>query len=240
MQHEFDNAADSGEWASLLSSKALAMYFEGRVGEAREIGNSAAQMAEQQQLKEFASAIRATNSAFEAELGYPDEARRQLAVALVATDNKDIKSAAAIILGRLGDAGRAQKLIGDLSKEYPSDTLLDKAVLPIAQAMIELQRKQPARAVDALESARPFEMGGGPTAPADYWPLYLRGGLPRPARREQSAGRISENHRPSRSESDEPVVFPGAPGNGSRFRLAGRCTEGSRSLSGFFRFLERR
>lgn len=43
------------------------------------------------------------------------------------------------------------------------------------RAAIELQRKQPAKAVDALESARPYELGGGPTAPLDFWPIYLRG-----------------------------------------------------------------
>jgi tetratricopeptide (TPR) repeat protein len=146
-----------------------------RVREARELCNSAAQTAEQAQLKEFAAGVRAGAAAIEAELGYPDEARRQLTSALAAAgDNKDVRSQAAATFARLGDAPRAQQLIAGLAKDYPSDTVLNKAVLPIAQAMIELQRKQPAKALEVLETARSFELGGGPLASTDYWPPYLR------------------------------------------------------------------
>jgi serine/threonine protein kinase/tetratricopeptide (TPR) repeat protein len=175
MQHLLDTATIPDEKATLLFFDFNARYFEGRVHEARELCNSAAQTAEQAQLKEFAAGIRAGAAAIEAELGYPDEARRQLTSALAAAENnKDVRSQAAATFARLGDAPRAQQLIAGLAKDYPSDTVLNKAVLPIAQAMIELQRKQPAKALEVLETARSFELGGGPLASTDYWPPYLR------------------------------------------------------------------
>jgi tetratricopeptide (TPR) repeat protein len=47
-------------------------------------------------------------------------------------------------------------------------------LIPIIQAAIDLQKKQPALAVEALEPAKPYELGAGPTSALDFWPLYLR------------------------------------------------------------------
>ena len=175
MQHILDATTNPGEKATLLAFDLNAKYFGGRVREARELSSSATQTAEQAQLKEFAANIHGGAAAIEAELGYPDEARRQLTSALAAAENnKDVRSQAAATFARLGDGSRAQQLIAGLQKDYPSDTVLGKAMLPIAQAMIELQRKQPGKAVEVLEPARSFELGGGPTASTDYWPPYLR------------------------------------------------------------------
>jgi tetratricopeptide (TPR) repeat protein len=91
------------------------------------------------------------------------------------TDDKDIRAQAALTLARLGDSTHAERQIADLAVQYPHDTVLNKAELAVARAAIELQRKKPANAIEVLEVARPFEMGSGPSAPVDFWPLYLRG-----------------------------------------------------------------
>jgi serine/threonine protein kinase/Flp pilus assembly protein TadD len=175
MQREYDRAEDAGEQVFLLSFKCPAKYFQGRVRDAREVCNSMAQMGDQHQMNEFVASLRTTQGAIEAEFGYPAEARRQTEAALAVPNNKFVNMGAAANFARLGDGARAQKLIADLAREYPSDTVLNKAVLPLARAMIDLQLKQPSKAIDELESARAFEMSGGPTAATDYWPMYLRG-----------------------------------------------------------------
>jgi tetratricopeptide (TPR) repeat protein len=175
MQREYDHAEDAGEQVFLLSFQCQAKYFQGRVREAREVCNSMAQMGDQHQMSEFVASLRTTQGAIEAEFGYPTEARRQTEAALAVPNNKFVNLGAAANFARLGDAARAQKLIADLAREYPSDTVLNKAVLPLARAVIELQSKQPSKAIDELESVRPFEMSGGPTAATDFWPMYLRG-----------------------------------------------------------------
>jgi tetratricopeptide (TPR) repeat protein len=91
------------------------------------------------------------------------------------TDDKDIRAQAALTLALLGDSTHAERQIADLAVQYPNDTVLNKAELAVARAAIELQRKKPASAIEVLEVARPFEMGSGPSAPVDFWPLYLRG-----------------------------------------------------------------
>ncbi len=173
MQRVFDSLAGTADEVFLLSFVANVKYFQGRVGEGREVSNTAVQKSEQS--KDFAAGVRVSEGAIEAELGNAEEARRQTQAALAMTNDRFIQSQAALTLARIGDTSRAEKLIADLAKESPSDTVLNKGTLAVARAGVELQRKQPAQAVQALEPARLFELGGGPIAPIDFWALYLRG-----------------------------------------------------------------
>jgi tetratricopeptide (TPR) repeat protein len=47
--------------------------------------------------------------------------------------------------------------------------------LPSIRAAIELDRKNPARAIEALQIAKPYELGGDPITPDTLYPVYLRG-----------------------------------------------------------------
>jgi tetratricopeptide (TPR) repeat protein len=174
MKRILDSEKGSGDEPFLLGLEVSAKYFQGRMREGRELSDTAVQKSEQQS-REFAAGIRAAQGAIEIELGNPGEARRQTQSALAMTDDKDIRGQAALILARLGDSSHAEKLITDLAIQYPDDTILNKAELVVARAGIELQRKKPTSAIEVLETVRPFEMGSGPSAPVDFWPLYLRG-----------------------------------------------------------------
>jgi tetratricopeptide (TPR) repeat protein len=74
----------------------------------------------------------------------------------------------------VGDSAQSQKLVGELAKEWPFDTLLNQVWLPLAQATNDIQHNHPAEAIARLESAAPYEWGGPPFG-AVYWPLYIRG-----------------------------------------------------------------
>jgi tetratricopeptide (TPR) repeat protein/tRNA A-37 threonylcarbamoyl transferase component Bud32 len=174
MKRIVDSVKGSGDEPFLLGLAATAKYFQGRMREGRELSDTAVQKSEQQS-REFAAGIRAAQGAIEMELGNPGEARHQTQSALALTDDKDIRAQAALTLARLGDSSHAEKQIADLAAQYPDDTILNKAELIVARAGIELQRKKPTIAIEVLEAVRPFEMGSGPAAPVDFWPLYLRG-----------------------------------------------------------------
>jgi tetratricopeptide (TPR) repeat protein/tRNA A-37 threonylcarbamoyl transferase component Bud32 len=174
MQHELDSAAGTGGEPFLLSLEVNVKYFQGRVREGRELCNTTVQKSEQQS-EDFAAGIRIFEGAMEAELGNLEEARRQTDAALAMTQDKNARGFAALTLARIGDSSQAEKMIADLAKENPTDVVLNNATLSVDRAALELQRKQPAQAVEALEAARRYELAGGPTAPVDFWPLYLRG-----------------------------------------------------------------
>jgi tetratricopeptide (TPR) repeat protein len=164
----------SGDEPFLLVFVANTKYFQGRMREARDLCDTIVQKSEKQ-WRELAAAVRASEGSFEMELGNPGEARRQTQAALAMTDDKDMRAQAALTLARLGDSTHAEKLITELALQNPDDITLSKGGIPVVRAAIELQRKKPARAIEFLELARPFEMGSGPSAPVDYWVLYLRG-----------------------------------------------------------------
>jgi tetratricopeptide (TPR) repeat protein len=67
-----------------------------------------------------------------------------------------------------GDAAQAEKLAADTSKRFPNGTLWNAVQLPEIRAAIEIKRDQPARAVELLASASPYERAY-PEA------IYLRG-----------------------------------------------------------------
>jgi tetratricopeptide (TPR) repeat protein len=67
-----------------------------------------------------------------------------------------------------GDTAQAEKLAGENSKLYPNGTVWNAVQLPEIRAAIELQRGQPAKAVELLARALPYERAY-PEA------VYLRG-----------------------------------------------------------------
>ncbi len=63
----------------------------------------------------------------------------------------------ALALAMCGDAAQAEKLAAETSKRFPNGTIWNAVQLPEIRAAIELQRDQPAKAVELLASASPYE-----------------------------------------------------------------------------------
>jgi serine/threonine protein kinase/tetratricopeptide (TPR) repeat protein len=146
----------------------------GHVHEARAAADRSVQLCREHNNQEFAAIVRAVQAGQEAELGYVIEPRQESSEALALAPNRDTKSILGMPLARLGDAARVQKFHDELAAQYPTDTLLNKVSLAIGQASIELQRNQPQKAVAALESATPYDLGSGPGG-ANLITLHVRG-----------------------------------------------------------------
>jgi tetratricopeptide (TPR) repeat protein len=74
----------------------------------------------------------------------------------------------ALALAMCGDVALAETLAAETSKRFPNGTVWNAVQLPEVRAAIELQRGQPAKAVELLASATPYERAY-PEA------VYLRG-----------------------------------------------------------------
>ena len=146
----------------------------GKAQSARQTYTQAFDVAQHFGMKEFAAALRLSRASCEAETGSIGPARKDTEEALSFSDDRDTRTGAAQLFARTGDTVRAQKLIDELAKEFPTDTLLNAVSLPVGRAMIALQQGKPAQAVTALESSLPYELGAGPNA-AGYWPMHIRG-----------------------------------------------------------------
>jgi hypothetical protein len=63
----------------------------------------------------------------------------------------------ALALAMCGDAAQAEKFAAETSKLFPNGTIWNAVQLPSIRAAIALNRDQPAKAVDLLASAAPYE-----------------------------------------------------------------------------------
>jgi tetratricopeptide (TPR) repeat protein len=118
------------------------------------------------------TAVRAVRDAAH---GFSDAARQEAAEALRAPGGRGTRALAALALAQIGDAAKAQKLIDDLAREFPNDTIVVSCSLPTVEALNDLQRQKPDEAIAALEPARKCEMGAGPGYSPGFWPVYVRG-----------------------------------------------------------------
>jgi tetratricopeptide (TPR) repeat protein len=116
--------------------------------------------------KELSGAFLAVQGWDEARLGYLDDTRKKITEALATPADQNTQKTVMALLAITGDAARSQKSAEDLAHRYPSDTLVNNVYLPLAQALIDLQHNQPAKAVAHLQVAVPYEFGASGNAGA--------------------------------------------------------------------------
>jgi serine/threonine protein kinase/tetratricopeptide (TPR) repeat protein len=146
----------------------------GKIQSARQSFAQGARSAQNAGLKELSAGIRLLDASCLAEIGNPALARQVALQGLAISDDRDARMAAAVALARAGDVTRSNKLIEDLAREFPTDTLLSSVWLPVARATNQTRADQAGPAVDTLEVAVPYEFGAPPNG-ASYWPIYVRG-----------------------------------------------------------------
>ncbi len=146
----------------------------GKIQSARQSFAQAASSAQNSGLKELSGGIRLLDAACLAETGNQSLARQVASQALASSDDRDTRVQAAWIFARAGDASQSQKLIEQLAREFPTDTLQNSVWLPVARATNLIRANQAGQAIDTLEAAAPYEFGSPPSG-ALYWPMYVRG-----------------------------------------------------------------
>ena len=174
MQREVAWAAGRPDGVFMLFMEAFAACGTGQIAKARDITTQAVTAAQRSGLKELAAGVRASAGECEAELGNFPEARQQVSEALTLSKGQYVETMSALALAETGDANRATKMVEDLVKERPLDTLLNNVWVPAARAIVEIQRNNPTHAITLLAAASPYELGVGPSS-AGYLPTYVRG-----------------------------------------------------------------
>ncbi len=176
MQRQARWAADKpGVADSLLSYQSDTEAFFGRLAKAREFSRRAVQSARQNDRKDTAAGWQVNGALREAEFGNLTRAREQAMAAMASTSA--VRPLAALALARAGDSAHAQKLADELQKEFPLETITVNYWLPSIRAAVEIDHNNPSKAIAALETATPLEMGGGPELEFGclFYPVYLRG-----------------------------------------------------------------
>jgi len=76
-----------------------------------------------------------------------------------------------LALSLAGDSSRANKLIEEIGRRYPSDTLLQTVYLPMGRAVLEASPSDSAKSIETLRPAARFELG----TDQNLQPIYVRG-----------------------------------------------------------------
>jgi len=174
MRQEVERARAKPGPPVVLLLQAQGECAQGRIKKSRGSYASASNAAKIHNYTEFAGSVMATEATCDSELGFLKDAHQRMTAALALSANKESQSIAAYLSAREGDDAQFRKLVSDLAKESPFDTLLNQVWLPLAEATNDIQRNHPAEAIARLESAAPYELGGPPGG-AVYWPIYIRG-----------------------------------------------------------------
>jgi eukaryotic-like serine/threonine-protein kinase len=187
LENDAAGMARQVEWAAgkpgledvLLIWEADTAAYSGRLGKARELSRRAIASAERVEGKETAAHYEANAALREALFGNVAEARERSASALKLSTGRDVQYGAALALTFSGgvELRRIQKLVDDLARRFPEDTMVRFSYLPTLRAQLALTRNDTARAIEALRAATPYEMasnGSGAFSTALY-PVYVRG-----------------------------------------------------------------
>jgi hypothetical protein len=82
---------------------------------------------------------------------------------------------AALVFARVGNDDRTTIITRDLTKRFPTDTLLNLYWVPTIKAALAVAHADPMKAVSKLQVTAPYELGGPPISLDTLYPVYLRG-----------------------------------------------------------------
>lgn len=158
-------AKGSARSGSLFVDRAAMAIYCGKLREARGFFQQAVEEAKSRRSPQRAANYLARSANEEALVGNLKEAKVLAQEALALDGTADTQNDVAEVFARAGDTASVQKIIELLNKEFPQGTLIQNQGIPVLRSMIE---RDPAKAVQDLESARPTEL-------YNLFPIYQRG-----------------------------------------------------------------
>jgi serine/threonine protein kinase/tetratricopeptide (TPR) repeat protein len=138
--------------ASLAASR-------GQLKQARELFMRASQTAQRLNLKESVAGAIAGEAGVEADFGYRAEAAKAATAALAISGAPGVEYSAARALALAGEANKAESLIAELAKRRPKDDWVQFVQAPEVKAINEMNRGNPAKAIELLQAATPYDSG---------------------------------------------------------------------------------
>jgi tetratricopeptide (TPR) repeat protein len=169
------SAGKPGMEDSFLASDSDTAAYYGRLREADQLSQRAVESARRSQEPETAAGYMATAALRHALFGDLSTARTRGAAALALSHGHDVDSVVALALALASDTRSAEALVLNLDREYPLDTIVQHNYLPEIRADIALQRGDPARALDLLQAAAPYDLGQSFLSVLALSPTYERG-----------------------------------------------------------------
>jgi eukaryotic-like serine/threonine-protein kinase len=171
MQREMKSAEGKPGEYLLLNEAAIVAAGRGQMHKAEELTQRSVQVTDRLGFKETTADTEAGFAVTEAEVGNFSKARELVASSSALSQGRSNMLSVAIALGMTGDIARAERIVDDLGRRFPDDTLLHQMNIPVVQALVAMNHKTPDKAIDALQASVPYEFGSVP----GLFPIYIRG-----------------------------------------------------------------
>jgi hypothetical protein len=160
----------------ILNSESDSALYQGELARARLLTQRAAESALRRDEKEAAGIYEAEAALREALVGNEELAKVHVRAALAISRGRDVEGFSALALVLAGNSAWAARLADDLAKRFPKDTIVQFNYLPVIHAATCLRSADPAKAVESLTPAVPYELGGNfENLNFVLYPVYLRG-----------------------------------------------------------------
>jgi ATP/maltotriose-dependent transcriptional regulator MalT len=173
----------------------------------------------------------------EALAGNLEIAKQEAQGALARVHGKHVEAFAGIALGLAGEAEQAARLADDLGQRFPKDTVVRFDYLPMIHAAIALRNGDATRAIEALESSTPYELGHtNATFTFALYPVYLRGEALLAAKRGDAAAKEFQKIIDQRGVvGNEPISALAHLGLGRAYALSGDSAKARTEYQEYFR-----
>jgi eukaryotic-like serine/threonine-protein kinase len=159
--------------------EALALARSGQLRDARRTSAVPVEIAQRAGRSERAGLFEAATAVWEAFYGNAGAARQGAARALALGRGRDVDYAAAFALALSGDLPQARALAEDLAREFPEDTFVQYMYLPTLRALLAMNAREPAAAIQALQIASRYDLALGGVGVIGWfgglYPIYVRG-----------------------------------------------------------------
>ena len=164
---ELGKAGPDGEM-NVLGGRSAIAACRGQIRHSRELGQKARDAAERLNLKEGAANQYTQEALVEAIALDKSRALEDVAQALKMSNSPSVALNSAIALAVAGEDKRAAKLVDEVARQRPYDTLVQFVSVPLVKAQIETNHGNPAKAIDLLDGAMIY-------ARVNTAVLYVRG-----------------------------------------------------------------
>ncbi|HEV2115852.1 MAG TPA: protein kinase [Terriglobales bacterium] len=155
----------------LLNEATSAAAARGQMQKAGELMERSVQVSERLGFKGTPAVTQVGLALTQAEIGNVAKTHQLCATSSGLARDRANLELVAVALAMSGEASRAQAITEELTRRFPSDTLLRAVSIPTVDALIAMNGKTPKDAIERLQSATPYELG---TAQA-LLPIYIRG-----------------------------------------------------------------
>ena len=160
MQEQVQWAKSNGTEANLAPLEASTDMVLGQFAKSKAIFEQFIPLAIQRHLNDQAASAMAGIAGAEALYGYTQQARTDAEKA-ISLDPENPPPGAVDVLAVTGDSARAEKILDQLAKKNPQDTLLNAIDLPIIRALVALSSGKTQEALMILKPAEQYRLAPG-------------------------------------------------------------------------------